>query len=345
MSTAFVYAPATTHTRRNHPENHERLAKLIPTLERFGILSELTAVDPTPAALSQLNRVHTEAYTEKVRLTAHRGGGVLDYGDTYVTPDSYTLARLAAGGVINMADAVMANKVENGIALVRPPGHHAEADKAGGFCLFNNVAIAARHVQTYPTCQRVLIFDFDVHHGNGTQHIFYKDNTVLFISVHMFAPHYFYPGIGGVSEVGAEDGYGYTLNVPLPPHVGDRGYNQTFQEVVWPKVAAFKPDFILVSAGYDAHWQDPLAMAGLSLTGYAQLARSLLCMAREFCNGRILFVLEGGYQQSALTFGVLNTIYALLGKDEIQDPIGPMPSPEYDVTDLLYQLKQRHLLY
>ncbi|MCB8967587.1 MAG: histone deacetylase [Chloroflexota bacterium] len=345
MSTAFVYAPALAHTRRNHPENHQRLAQLLPTLEQFGVLPALTAVNPQTATLEQLARVHTAEYIDKVREVAHRGGGVLDHGDTYVTPESYQLARLAAGGTIAAVDAMMAGAVQNGIVLVRPPGHHAEADRAGGFCLFNNVAIAARHAQTVYGLKRVLVIDFDVHHGNGTQHIFYEDNTVFFASVHMFAPYYFYPGIGSSHEMGEGNGHGYTLNVPLPPHVGDTGYTQIFQELVWPKATAFRPELIVVSAGFDAHWQDPLAAEGLSLTGYARVTQLLMQMAQDLCNGRILFVLEGGYQQTALTYGILNTIYALLGRDEIHDPLGPMPTPEHDVTDILRQLRQRHLIY
>lgn len=345
MSTGFVYAPALAHTRRNHPENPQRLALLLPTLEQFGVLSALTAVTPQPATLPQLRRVHTAAYIERVRETAHRGGGVLDHGDTYVTSESYQLARLAAGSAIAAVDALLTGSVQNGFVLVRPPGHHAEANRAGGFCLFNNVAVAARHAQAAHHLKRILVLDFDVHHGNGTQHIFYEDDTVMFASIHMFVPYYFYPGIGASHEIGEGKGLGYTVNVPLPPHVGDNGYNQVVNELVWPKAAVFQPELILVSAGFDAHWQDPLAAEGLSLTGYARLVRTLMQMAQTLCHGRILFVLEGGYQQSALTYGILNTMYALLGQDEIHDPIGPMPTPEYDVTDLLYQLRQRHLLY
>jgi acetoin utilization deacetylase AcuC-like enzyme len=187
-----------------------------------------------------------------------------------------------------------------------------------------------------------LIFDFDVHHGNGTQEIFYHDDSVLFVSMHMFAP-YFYPGIGDSDEMGYGDGTGYTLNVPLPPGVGDAGYCRVLNELVWPKVEAFAPELILVSVGFDAHWQDPLASAGLSLTGYAQISRNLVRLADELCNGRILFILEGGYHLDILTAGVHNVLYSLLGRDEIQDSFGPMPYTEADVTQLLSQLRKRHL--
>jgi acetoin utilization deacetylase AcuC-like enzyme len=316
----------------------------MPTLEQFGVLPDLRNVDTTPVTIRQLERVHTPGHVEQVRLTSERGGGVLDHGDTYVTPESYRLARTAAGGICTMVDDLMNGGAGtgNGMALVRPPGHHAETDRAGGFCLFNNVAIAARHAQAAHGLQRIFIFDFDVHHGNGTQQIFYRDATVLFSSVHLYVPYYFYPGIGASHEMGEGEGRGYTVNVPLPPHVGDAGYTRILQEVIRPKVKAFRPDLMLISVGFDAHWKDPLATAGLSLTGYAQIARSLIEMANEVCNGRILFVLEGGYEQSALTYGVLNTLYALIGRDEIHDPLGPMPDAEQDVSGLVQQLRQRH---
>jgi len=187
--------------------------------------------------------------------------------------------------------------------------------------------------------------DFDVHHGNGTQHIFYNDQSVLFSSIHLYMPQFFYPGIGSFGEMGQGKGNGYTVNVPLPPRVGDVGYGRILTELIRPKALDFAPDLILVSAGFDAHWQDPLASAGLSLTGYARMARILVELAAEVCNGRILFVLEGGYNQDVLAYGILNVIYALLGRDELYDPLGPLPVPEPDVTDILRQLKRRHLPY
>jgi acetoin utilization deacetylase AcuC-like enzyme len=236
----------------------------------------------------------------------------------------------------------MTGKARNGIALVRPPGHHAERNRVSGFCLFNNVAAAARQAQVVHGAKRVLVLDFDVHHGNGTQDIFYDDDTVLFVSMHLYAPH-FYPGLGSLNETGVGKGKGFTLNVPLPAYVGDEGYMRVFRELVYPRVTAFQPDLTLISAGFDAHWQDPLAAAGLSLTGYANLARALVVMADNICDGRILFILEGGYRLQALTYGVLNVVYALVGRDEVQDRLGPMPHAESDVSDLIYQLKQRHL--
>jgi acetoin utilization deacetylase AcuC-like enzyme len=183
----------------------------------------------------------------------------------------------------------------------------------------------------------------DVHHGNGTQGIFYEDPSVLFVSAHMYAD-FFYPGTGAAGETGAGAGQGYTLNIPFPPVVGNLGYGRAISEVIRPKATAFAPGMMLVSIGFDAHWQDPLASADLTLSGYAQVARDLIQLAADLCQGRILFILEGGYLLEALSFGVLNTLYALLGRDQIEDPLGPSPRREQDVSRLLAQLKQLHRL-
>jgi acetoin utilization deacetylase AcuC-like enzyme len=343
MTTLLVYAPAVGHTKAHHPENHGRMTSLMSNLESAGLLTDLTLLEPEPAAVEQLRRVHTPELIEFVRSVSERGGGLLDHGDTYVTGESYELARLAAGACLGAVDRIMTGAADNGFALVRPPGHHAETDRVSGFCIFNNVAAAARQAQVVHKVGRVAIVDFDVHHGNGTQDIFFEDDSVLFVSTHLFAP-YFYPGIGGMHEIGVGRGRNYTLNVPLPPYVGDRGYARVFDELIEPRLRSFAPEFLLVSAGFDAHWQDPLAMAGLSLTGYAHIARKLMAYAEELCGGRILFVLEGGYQVGVLAHGIINTFQALLGRDVILDPFGPMPQHEHDIGGLLERLKQHYLL-
>jgi acetoin utilization deacetylase AcuC-like enzyme len=308
----------------------------------MGVLTGVTAVAPQPATIEQLQRVHDIRLIQHIERVSQRGGGLLDQGDTYATAESYDLARLAAGACCAVLDRIMEGEAKNGFALVRPPGHHAEFSRVSGFCLFNNIAAAARQAQVVHGAKRVLIVDFDVHHGNGTQDIFYEDDTVLFTSLHLFTP-FFYPGIGSLREVGLQKGEGYTLNVPLPPQVGDAGYGRILDELVLPAARQFQPDIILVSAGFDAHWQDPLAMAGLSLTGYGRMAQTLVQLADELCQGRILFVLEGGYKLDVLRLGIANVFQALNGRNEIFDPIGPMPEPERDVTDLLEALRQRHL--
>jgi acetoin utilization deacetylase AcuC-like enzyme len=343
MTTLLTYSPAPGHTKTQHPESYGRMSTLLPALERYGVLADLTALTPEPATIEQLRRVHTMDLINYVQQMSERGGGLLDRGDTYVTGESYDLARLAAGSCADAVDRIMTGQAHNGFALIRPPGHHAETDRVSGFCIFNNVAVAARHAQVKHNVKRVAIIDFDVHHGNGTQDIFFEDDSVLFISVHLFAP-YFYPGIGGIHEIGVGRGRDYTFNVPLPPYVGDVGYRRVFDELVQPRLEQFQPELLLISAGFDAHWQDPLAMAGLSLTGYTDITRKLIAYADTFCEGRLLFVLEGGYQLDVLTTGIANVFHALLRHDIVVDPFGPMPRAEHDISGLLERLKHHYLL-
>ena len=342
MTTLLTFAPAYGHTKFQHPESSQRTAALWRSLERSGLLPQLRQLEPVAATVDQLRRVHTPPLIEYVHQVSLRGGGLLDHGDTYVTAQSFELAQLAAGGCCAAVDAIMTGAAANGFALIRPPGHHAETDRVSGFCLFNNAAAAARQAQVVHGAERVAIVDYDVHHGNGTQDIFYEDDSVLFVSVHLYAP-YFYPGIGGMHEIGVGRGRGYTLNVPLPPYVGDRGYRRVFDELIGPRLEAFRPDLLIVSAGFDAHWDDPLASAGLSLRGYADITRKLIGYAKALCGGRVLFVLEGGYQLDVLTTGVGNVLHALLGHDTVHDPFGRMPQEEHDISDLLAHLKVHYL--
>jgi len=343
MTTLLTFAPANGHTKAQHPESHRRMTSLMPALERAGLLPDLTILPPQAAAVEQLRRVHTVELIDYVRLVAAQGGGLLDHGDTYVTGESYELARLAAGACAAAVDQILTGAAQNGFALIRPPGHHAETDRVSGFCIFNNVAVAARQAQVAHNIKRVAIIDFDVHHGNGTQDIFFEDDSVLFISVHLFAP-YFYPGIGSMNEIGAGRGRDFTFNVPLPPYVGDQGYRRVFDELIGPRLAQFAPEFLLVSAGFDAHWRDPLAMGGLSLAGYSYITRRLLEYADKYCDGRNLFILEGGYDLDVLATGVANVFHALLGRDHVDDPFGPMTRPEHNIDGLLARLKHHYLL-
>jgi acetoin utilization deacetylase AcuC-like enzyme len=343
MSTLLLMAPAAGHTKAGHPESYERLRGLRPFLQQHHILEQVELISAVPASHQQLTRIHSRNLIEHIRLASREGGGLLDHGDTYVTAESYDLALLAAGGCCLAVDQILTGQQQNGLAVVRPPGHHAEYSRVSGFCLFNNIAAAARQAQVVHGVKRVLIVDYDVHHANGTQDIFYEDDSVLVISTHLLAP-FFYPGTGRLAEIGRENGQGYTLNVPLPPRVGDAGYEQILTEVILPAAERFRPDLILVSAGFDAHWRDPLAMGGMSLTGYARLGRGMVELAQAMCNGRILFILEGGYQTDVLHHGLLNLLYTLLGQPHVKDPIGRLPEAETAITNLLAQLHQHPLL-
>lgn len=338
--TAFVYDPFNLHhTLPGHPENYHRLEGTWELLERNGILQHLHRVASTPAPLDALLRVHTPRYVERVRTLSERGGGSLD-SDTYVNADSYRAALLSAGGVINVVDAVMQGEADNGFALVRPPGHHALPGRGMGFCLFANIAIAARWAQDHHGAERVLIIDFDVHHGNGTQDIFYNDPTVLFFSIHQY-PHY--PGTGAADDVGTEMAYCSTVNVPVPPGSGDRGYKQSVQQLLAPLAREFQPDLILVSAGYDGHWMDPLASIHLSITGYTELVQEIMALADELCDGRLVCALEGGYHLDVLPHCVLSTLRALSESPTgVSDPFGPAPAGERDLEELLARLRRLH---
>ena len=341
MDTAYVYDPIyLKHDLPSHPENARRLKHILSRMETEGLPAQLQRVEPRPATSEELQQVHTPAHIERVQHVSEGGGGHLD-PDTYVGLYSFEAALMAAGGLIRLVEAVIAGEVANGFALVRPPGHHATATRAMGFCLFNNVAIAARTALTEESVKRVLIADFDVHHGNGTQDAFADDPTVFYFSTHQYP---YYPGTGHWSEAGTGDGTGSVLNVPLPAGVGDAGYARIFSELAWPLAERFRPDVILVSAGYDGHWNDPLAQMSLSLRGYARLQQELVRMAEQLCGGRIVFTLEGGYQLDVLACGVLNGFYAMMGQDTIADPVGPSPQPERSIESLITRLKEVHNL-
>ena len=341
MKTGYVYDPLfLEHNQPGHPESALRLEHTVEVLRESGLLERLVHLPARPATAAELESVHTATHVARVREMAERGGGYLD-PDTYSNERSFDAACLAAGGVLAALEAVLAGTVSNAFALVRPPGHHATASRAMGFCLFNNVAVAARQALTRLGSERVFIADFDVHHGNGTQDIFENDPNVLYFSTHQYP---FYPGTGSWSETGRGAGAGTVLDVPLPAGIGDEGYARVLEELVWPLARRFQPDLILVSAGYDAHWQDPLAMMRLSLTGYARIAAELVEMAGELCQGRILLTLEGGYHLDVLAHGILNTFYALLDEETVSDPLGPAPDvgPGVALEGLFSNLRRAH---
>ena len=294
-------------TGRLHPETPARIDAIERALSAAGMLGDRLVLEPRPATPETIASVHLAELVALVRRAAELGGARLD-PDTVVSRDSYAIALLAAGGACRAVDAIMDGDVERAFALVRPPGHHAEPGRAMGFCLFNNVAVAAKHAQTRHGVERVAIVDWDVHHGNGTQAAFWSDPSVFYASTHQYP---FYPGSGAASERGAGSGAGYTLNVPLPAGSDDEVVVAAFETGVLPALRDFEPQLILVSAGFDAHHADPLAGMRMTPAGFQRLARLVRDVAADHCAGRMALVLEGGYNLTALGESVTAVIRAL----------------------------------
>jgi len=350
-----VYDPIfLAHNLAGHPEHAGRLEAIVTELRAASLWELLTHLpvagtsaadantDATTAAdvtSADLAAVHTGAHIARVSDYS-RAGRPLD-GDTYTCVQTDAAARRAAGSLVVLCRAVLRGELRNGFALVRPPGHHATPTSAMGFCIFNNVAIAARAALRDGAAARVAIIDFDVHHGNGTQDTFYDDPDVLYVSSHQY-PHY--PGSGAADETGSGQAVGTTLNLPLPSGVGDDGFARIYAEIVTSAVRRFRPDLILVSAGYDAHWAEPLAGLMLTCTGLAHLTRTLIGLAIELCGGRIVFTLEGGYNLDAQAHGVANAVRALLGRSDLSDPFGSSQNSEPDLSGYIADIKVLHRL-
>ena len=292
-----------------HPESPHRLRAIMQRLEQSGLASALTRIEPRKAEDEWVALVHQPRYLEFLNQQAPTHGRLSLDADTAMSSGSLTAAYLAAGAALAGVDAIMAGQVEHVFCAVRPPGHHAEADRAMGFCFFNNVAIAARYVQKRYGVRRVLIVDWDVHHGNGTQHSFDQDPSVLFFSTHQY-PHY--PGTGRATERGIGAAEGLTINVPMEAGEGDDEYRTVFQRVLVPAADLFKPEFVIISAGFDAHRDDPLANMGLTEAGYADLTAIVAGIAARHCRGRLLSSLEGGYNLAALSMSVERHIRSLV---------------------------------
>jgi acetoin utilization deacetylase AcuC-like enzyme len=300
--TGFIFHPEflSHQTGPHHPEEPARLTAITRHLEAIGLLNELVYLEPTEPSLDWLMLAHTPQHIRTIEQACARGVKALD-PDTYVSPASYRAALLAVGGALQAVDQVLDGRVRNAFVALRPPGHHAERDRAMGFCLFNNVAIAARYAQQQYGLKRVLIVDWDVHHGNGTQHAFEDDPSVLFFSTHQYP---FYPGTGRASERGNGPGLGYTINVPLAAGCGNQEYIEVFEKILYPAAQAFRPDLVLISAGFDAHREDPLAGMHVTEGGYERLTTIVRDIAEQCCAGRLVSLLEGGYNLEALARSV-----------------------------------------
>jgi acetoin utilization deacetylase AcuC-like enzyme len=296
-------------TGQGHPESPARMDAVARALAAPSLSDKLQAVTPRPAEKEQILLVHWEHLYDEVQATASRDRTYLD-SDTVASRDTAATAHLAVGGVLTAVEGVMEGKLSNAFAFVRPPGHHAKPDKAMGFCIFNNLAIGAKYALQRYKLQRVMIIDFDVHHGNGTQKAFYTSPEVLFVSLHQ-SPHY--PGTGSLGEVGRDEGEGYTLNVPLAAGLADRDYLRILRDVVVPVGIEFNPELILVSAGFDAHRNDPLGGMLLSHDGYAAMTGEILRLARTTCEGRAVFALEGGYHLASLERSIVSVLGVMSG--------------------------------
>ena len=296
-----------------HPERPERLLAIRSGLEKAGLLKSLSRITPRRVTDQELALVHSPSYVALVRRELSNVQGLRDLstGDTLVSPGSLEAAEFAAGGVLNAVDAVMTGKVKNAFCAVRPPGHHATPIRGMGFCIFNNVAIAARYLQKVHHLQRVLIVDWDYHHGNGTQDTFYEDGTVFYFSTHHYGA---YPGTGDPAETGAGKGLGKILNVPLPAGASDAQILQAFETKLVPAARNFKPDFILISAGFDGMRNDLLGRFDITPAGFAAITRVVVKLADELCQGRLVSVLEGGYRLDGLAESVTAHVKALQGE-------------------------------
>lgn len=291
-----------------HPERPERLEAVSSALDRAGLGKQMEPLRPRPATDDELAAVHSREYIALVRSESSRGARMLSTGDTNLGPRSLEVALQAAGGVLNAVDAVFGGRVKNAFCAVRPPGHHATPVRGMGFCLFNNVAVAARYAQKKHGAERVMIVDWDVHHGNGTQDTFYADGSVLFFSTHQYP---WYPGTGAADERGEGKGKGRIINCPFDAGAGRAEVYGAFREQLAPAAAAFKPDLLVISAGFDSREGDPLGRFRLTDSDFADLTRVLMDVAETNCAGRVVSVLEGGYSLSGLAAGVVSHVRTL----------------------------------
>ena len=328
------------YTGRTHPERPERITTLLGPIEHLQ-RSGLKRLPPRLATPKDITLIHDSSHVGRVAATAQQERFSFD-ADTPVSAQSYTTALLATGGFLTLIDAVMEREIDNGFALVRPPGHHAERNRPMGFCLFNSAAIGAQYLRERFGLTRVLVMDWDVHHGNGTQHSFYDDSGVLYVSTHQYP---YYPGTGALDEVGQGQGEGYTLNLPLSAGCGDAEYQEVFEFVIDPICRQFNPEFVLISAGFDAHVRDPLGGMEVTEAGFGTMARILLRVAQENAQGRCVALLEGGYDLEGLQKSVLRVIDEMGGENLTESVSSYTPrgitSPVRKVHDRYWELPRQ----
>ena len=334
MTTAYTFVPSPNHIYPDHPERPARLDILEPRLRSF----DARLIETKPATHQEIEYVHDAQLVSGLEKACRdEAPGIIDYAPTYITKTSFEDALLAAGGVITCTRAILNGDANNAFAIVRPPGHHAEPERAMGFCLFNNVAIGARYALA-SGLERVAVIDYDAHHGNGTQAAFFNDGRVAFLSAHQYQKM-FYPGTGWIED--APHARKRIVNVPLPAYAGDKVYEQVADRVFAPFVESFKPQMIFISVGFDAHWDDPITMLGLSTAGYFTLAKKVLALAEEYCDSKIVFVLEGGYDPLNVANGAEAVFIAAIGKGSI-DAGDPNPNKEPDCESRIDEIRKWH---
>lgn len=293
-----------------HPESPERILAIVDMLKHTNLFDEVIKIEPRDATKEEITLVHTPEYYDKIAATRGRPKVFLD-ADTSTCPVSFDAALRASGGMLSAIDSVLSGQTDRAFPLVRPPGHHAESDRAMGFCLFNHVAVGGAYLTEVKGMERVLIVDWDLHHGNGTQHMFYDTSKVLYFSTHQYP---YYPGTGASTEVGSGEGKGYTVNAPLPPGMGDNEYLKIFTEILSPVIDQYRPEFTLVSAGFDTFYEDPLGGMKVTPEGFAKMTRLLTDAAEKHSDGKIVFILEGGYNLDGLWISTKEVIEELLDK-------------------------------
>ena len=333
MSSAYAFVPSPQHEYPDHPERPGRLDELIPKLDSF----QAQKLDATAAKYEDITRVHVPRLITGLERVCHeQAPGIIDYAPTFVTQTSFEDAMLAAGATLACSRAVANGEMDNAFAIVRPPGHHAEPDKAMGFCLFNNVAVAAKDALAQGL-ERVLVVDFDAHHGNGTQAAFLNDERAAYLSTHQWG---IYPGTGWIED--APQAKKRIVNVPLPAYAGDQTIERVADAILRPMVETFRPGMIFVSAGFDAHWNDPLTNLGFSSAGFYAISKKLVELAGKHCDGKIVFVLEGGYDPTNVANGVGAVFAALAGSGSEFDANDPCPRNEPEIESRLEEVRTWH---
>lgn len=332
MTTVYTYVPSWNHIYPEHPERPGRLDMLEPKLNSFGAEN----IEAIPAKEEDVARVHSVKMIRAIEKVCKQGPGIIDYAPTYVTETSYLNALLSTGGVLTCTRAVQNGEAKNAFAIVRPPGHHAEPSRAMGFCIFSNIAVAAKDALANGM-ERVMVIDYDAHHGNGTQAALMNEERAGFVSAHQWG---IYPGTGWIDDSPhAKKRMG---NVPLPAYAGDGSFLRISDEIFKPMVGSFRPQMLLVSAGFDSHWSDPLTSLGLSTKGFYAISKKLVEMAEEYCNGKIVFVLEGGYDPANVAHGAAAVFEALMQRPFRDEANDPSPYPEPDIESRIDEIRKWH---